>query len=79
MVIQLHVLMVLQIWQAAPAWGVIRKYYLRSRIRGLCWNPVQRLTLFVGCASGCLYTVRLMDIGVRFRYTQFDDIIHSFS
>lgn len=71
------VLTVFQIWQGAPAWGVIRKYFFRSRIRGLCWNPVQQRTLFVGCASGCLYTVRLMDIGVRLRYTQLDGIIHT--
>lgn len=67
----------LSIWQAAPAWRVIRKYFLRSRIRGLCWNPIHQLTLFVGCASGCLYTVRLMDIGESANVRQLPGYIHS--
>ncbi|EDR00043.1 uncharacterized protein LACBIDRAFT_314783 [Laccaria bicolor S238N-H82] len=46
-------------------WGLLRTYELGSKIRDICWHPVQSDTLLIGCGSGNFYCLTMEEQGEK--------------
>ncbi|EDR01765.1 uncharacterized protein LACBIDRAFT_333026 [Laccaria bicolor S238N-H82] len=58
-------------------WGLLRTYELGSKIRDICWHPVQSDTLFIGCGLGNFYCLTMEEEGEKVIRREVPSFIHT--